>query len=133
MLLPHLFTLCVSVPPSIKQGSTTLTATVSETQDVNLTCYAAGYPTPNITWMRPNGHTMPKPYTDKITVKVSKKFASSSQNGFYPTALKGCRGIVFTHGVQMGWWAGGRCEKVCPGCISETVRCRKLILGRDIG
>ena len=27
-----------------------------------------------------------------------------------------------------GWW-----EKVCPGCISETVRCRKLILVRDIG
>ena len=22
---------------------------------------------------------------------------------FHPTALKGCRGIVFTHGVQMGW------------------------------
>ena len=22
--------------------------------------------------------------------------------------------------------------KVCLGCISETVRCRKLILGRDI-
>ena len=22
--------------------------------------------------------------------------------GFYPTALKGCRGIVFTHGVRMG-------------------------------
>ena len=22
--------------------------------------------------------------------------------------------------------------KVCPGCISQTVRCRKLILGRDI-
>ena len=21
---------------------------------------------------------------------------------FYPTALKGCQGIVFTHGVQMG-------------------------------
>ena len=21
----------------------------------------------------------------------------------------------------------------CPGCISETVRCRKLILGRDVG
>ena len=30
-------------------------------------------------------------------------------------------------------WAGGRWEKVCPGCISETVRCRKLILGSDIG
>ena len=48
---------------------------------------------------------------------------------FYPTALKGCQGIVFIHGVRMG----GRREIVCPGCISETVRCRKLILGRDIG
>ena len=28
---------------------------------------------------------------------------------------------------------GQRQEKVCPGCISKTVRCRKLILGRDIG
>ena len=52
---------------------------------------------------------------------------------FYPTALKGCRGIVFTDGVRMGRQAGGQREKVCPGCISETVRCRKLILGRDIG
>ena len=50
-------------------------------------------------------------------------------NNVYPTALKGCRGIVFTHGVR----AGGRREKVCPACISETVRCKKLILGRDIG
>ena len=24
-------------------------------------------------------------------------------------------------------------EIVCPGCISETIRCRKFILGRDIG
>ena len=30
----------------------------------------------------------------------------------------------------MGGQATG---KVCPGCISETVRCIKLILGRDIG
>ena len=52
---------------------------------------------------------------------------------FYPTALKGCQGIVFTHGVRMGKRVGGRREIVCPGCISETVRCRKLILGRDIG
>ena len=55
---------------------------------------------------------------------------------FYLTALKGCRGIVFTHGVRMGgqasWRVCGRREKVCPGCISETIRCRKLILGRDI-
>ena len=53
-------------------------------------------------------------------------------NPFYPTALKGCRGIVFTHGVRMGGRPGRR-EIVCPGCISEILRCRKLILGRDIG
>ena len=56
---------------------------------------------------------------------------------FYPTALNGCWGIVFTHGVRMvgrpGGRVGGRREIVCPGCISETIRCRKLILGRDIG
>ena len=27
---------------------------------------------------------------------------------------------------------GGQREKVCPDCISETIRCRKFILGRDI-
>ena len=26
---------------------------------------------------------------------------------FYPTALKGCQGIVFTHGVRMGGRAAG--------------------------
>ena len=53
---------------------------------------------------------------------------------FYPTALKGCRGIVFIHGVRMGGRAGVlAAEIVCPGCISETVMCRKFILGRDIG
>ena len=41
--------------------------------------------------------------------------------------------IVFTHGVRAGVRMGGQREKVCLGCISETVRCRKLILGRDIG
>ena len=48
---------------------------------------------------------------------------------FLPTAFKGGRGIVFTHGVRVG----GRREIVCLGCISETIRCRKLILGSDIG
>ena len=44
-------------------------------------------------------------------------------------------GILFSPMVS-GWaggWVGGRREKVCPGYISEIVRCRKLILGRDIG
>ena len=35
--------------------------------------------------------------------------------------------------VLAGGQVSGRREKVCPGCISETERCRKLILGRDIG
>ena len=29
-------------------------------------------------------------------------YQSSLCSTFYPTALKGCRGIVFTHGVRMG-------------------------------
>ena len=29
--------------------------------------------------------------------------------------------------LMVSRWAGGRQEKVCPDCISETVRCRKLI------
>ena len=30
---------------------------------------------------------------------------------FYPIALKGCQGIVFIHGVQMGGWVAGWREK----------------------
>ena len=34
----------------------------------------------------------------------------------------------------MGGRSGGRAAgKVCQGCISGTIRCRKLILDRDIG
>ena len=53
---------------------------------------------------------------------------------FTPQPLRAV-GVLFspTHGVRIGRWVGGQREKVCPGCISETVRCRKLILGRDIG
>ena len=47
---------------------------------------------------------------------------------FIPTAFKGCAGIVFTHGIQFARW-----ETVCPGCVSETIRCRKLELASDIG
>ena len=49
---------------------------------------------------------------------------------FYPTALNAVE-VLFS--PMVSGWAGGRREKVCPGCISETVRCRKLILCRDIG
>ena len=49
-------------------------------------------------------------------------------------SLFGCLDIIFTHGVWMCIQVGSRVvEKVCQGCIAETVRCRKLILGRDIG
>ena len=40
-------------------------------------------------------------------------------------------GVLFS--PMVSGWAGRRQEKVCLACISETVRCRKLILGRDIG
>ena len=69
----------------------------------------------------------------EIIIMAQKISFLPSYKNNYPTALKGCRGIVFTHGVRMGGRPGGRREKVCLGCISETVRCRKLILGRDIG
>ena len=50
----------------------------------------------------------------RVGVKSYEDLDLKDLNPFYPTALKGR-------------------EIVCPGCISETVRCRKLILGRDIG
>ena len=58
--------------------------------------------------------------TKFLTHRVSLQ---SHYASFYPTALNGCWGIVFTHGVRMGGrascpaggWAGGRREKVCPG------------------
>ena len=48
-------------------------------------------------------------------------------SAFYPIALKGFRGIVFIHGVWMGG-SVGEWGKLCPDCILETVRYRKLIL-----
>ena len=50
---------------------------------------------------------------------------------FTPQPLRAVR-VLFTPMVSDGQ-ADGRREKVCLGCISETVRFRKLILGRDIG
>ena len=41
------------------------------------------------------------------------------------------RAICVLFSPMVSGWAGGQGEKVCLGCISETVRCRKFILGRD--
>ena len=69
--------------------------------------------------------------------RFSLKVLVFNTSGFYPTVFKGCAGIVFTQSVriggQTGRWVGRWCEKVCSGCISETIRCRMLKLGRDIG
>ena len=49
---------------------------------------------------------------------------------FTPQPLRAVR-VLFS--PMVSGRVGGRREIVCPGCISETVRCRKFILGRDIG
>ena len=43
------------------------------------------------------------------------------------------RAVRVLFSPMVSGWAGEQWEKVCPDCISETVRCRKLIPGRDIG
>ena len=40
--------------------------------------------------------------------KNKRKLVYVMLSNLYPTALKGCQGIVFTHGVSMGWWEGRR-------------------------
>ena len=49
---------------------------------------------------------------------------------FTPQPLRAVGYCFFAHG---DWWVDGQQGKVCPGYISETIRCRKLILGGDIG
>ena len=44
-------------------------------------------------------------FSDNFLVHL---FTNRFIDSFYPTALKGCWGIVFTHGVRMGGRAGGR-------------------------
>ena len=50
---------------------------------------------------------------------------------FIPQLLRAV-GVLF-HPWCLDGRAGGRREIVCSGCISETIRCRKFILGRDVG
>ena len=53
---------------------------------------------------------------------------------FTPQPLRAV-GVLFSPMVSgwAGWRVGRQQEEVCPACISETIMCRKLILGRDIG
>jgi len=50
-------------PPTIIQGQTIQTVNVDEGYNVSMTCDATGYPTPNISWVRVNGETLPPPYS----------------------------------------------------------------------
>lgn len=59
--------LIVLVPPTIIQARTTQTMTVTEGDSFNITCDASGNPTPNVSWVRVNGHTLPPPYNDYMT------------------------------------------------------------------
>ena len=49
---------------------------------------------------------------------------------FIPQPIRAVR-VLFS--PMASGWVGVGAEEVCPGCISETIRCRQLILGRDIG
>ena len=58
---------------------------------------------------------------------VNRRSATNSECSiFAPQPLRAV-GVLFSPMVSR--WAG----EVCPACISETIRCKKLILGRDIG
>ena len=54
-----------------------------------------------------------------ISIHMSQLLSTGRPISSYPTALKGCWGIVFTHGVRMGGRAGvragGRREKSLSG------------------
>jgi len=66
--------LCVVAgPPTIVQGVMTQTVNVDEGHNVNLSCAATGYPTPNISWVRVNGEALPAPY-NRFAVKVLAHF-----------------------------------------------------------
>ena len=62
---------------------------------------------------------------------IFKIYYMSSTN-IQVTNLVFLRAVGVLCSPMVSGWAGGRQKNVCPGCITETVRCRKLILGRDI-
>ena len=43
-----------------------------------------------------------------IVISNLKVIKIDTKNHFYPTTLKGCRGIVFTQGVWVSGWVAGK-------------------------
>ena len=82
--------------PSLKMPISSLLL-LPEVWDVKLTL--------NSTFLLPDGRS----YHSSGLVGFWKVLGNSCCHGnaSYPTALKGCRGIVFTHGVRMGGRPGG--------------------------
>ena len=51
-----------------------------------------------------------------IVISNLKVIKTDTKNHFYPTTLKGCRGIVFTQSVWVGGWVGGGKKYVWAVC-----------------
>ena len=66
----------------------------------------------------------------KICKNVSEIYFALCLILFTPQPLRAV-GVLFSPMVS-GWAVGRSVGKVCLACISGTVRCIKLILGRDI-
>ena len=54
-----------------------------------------------------------------LTIAFVQAVGHSFFQIYYPTALKGCRGIVFTHGVRMGGRPGGRAAGKFVRAVSQ--------------
>lgn len=67
-----------TVPPSIIPKYTTQTLTVEQGYAANLTCQASGIPTPNVTWVRPNGMTLPSPNAGKFSLRSGMLLINSA-------------------------------------------------------
>ena len=65
-------------------------------------------------------------------ILTEHKHASSNQTIFTPQPLRVAR-VLFYPWCLDGQVGGRVAGKVCPGWVSQTVRCRTLKLGRDIG
>lgn len=77
--------LIVLIPPTVIQSQTTQTLTAQQGSDVELECNADGYPKPNVTWVRPNGRPLPKPY-NRFSVRgniLKLKNVAEDDRGIY--------------------------------------------------